>query len=584
MNSTPDATPDHKVDDPAIETSHDLKETYPEERVELEAPSDSQVDDPLGTPNNAETSSEAPAELQPNPTEDSVATKQASVSAKNDRSLTTVHSRWERASKNRLAQIQSFSRKKKTICTIGTFMAMIAVIAIPSDSISSLLLKGLLLVLIAFIIALLAAKRLSFPPDRMHFTDRGLWLEWEPGMQSGATPVIPWHRVLYVGISKCQGCLFRDTWLDIHIQTTDMPDEDKKTLSWFFRDFSLYEEKCRLYVDLEGIAFSDDARKLLRAFALNVPQERIDPQLIDFLNPPKQESYTELWLSALSSPSDRLRNDPLPSGTNLQHGQYIVIDQIGAGGQGIAYRARVNSDPDLGTIAVLKEFILPSHGGNSVRKRSLEDVEREAELLKQIANPHIVALKEFFVEDERAYLVLEHINGQSLRSLIQEKGPLDSASFREISMQLCDILAHLHGQSVPVIHRDFTPENIMIGANNFTTLIDFNVAKQLQSTATKTVVGKHSYIPPEQFRGKATPQSDIYALGATMYFMLTGEDPEPISSSHPQEQNKNVSPALDALVARATAIDTQNRYPDITTLKSDLQELSSAAAARSPAS
>jgi serine/threonine protein kinase len=151
-------------------------------------------------------------------------------------------------------------------------------------------------------------------------------------------------------------------------------------------------------------------------------------------------------------------------------------------------------------------------------------------------------------------------------------------------MQLCDILAHLHGQSVPVIHRDFTPENIMIGANNFTTLIDFNVAKQLQSTATKTVVGKHSYIPPEQFRGKATPQSDIYALGATMYFMLTGEDPEPISSSHPQEQNKNVSPALDALVARATAIDTQNRYPDITTLKSDLQELSSAAAARSPAS
>jgi serine/threonine protein kinase len=356
-------------------------------------------------------------------------------------------------------------------------------------------------------------------------------------------------------------------------------------------------------VDLEGIAFSDDARKLLHAIAFNVPQERIDPQLIDFLNPPKQESYTQLWLSALSTPSDRLRNDPLASGTNLQHGQYIVIDQIGAGGQGIAYRARVNgaqptasaieatnaaaSEADktceAGSIAVLKEFILPSHGGKTVRKRSLEDVEREAELLKQIANPHIVALKEFFVEDERAYLVLEHINGQSLRSLVQEKGPLDSAAFREISMQLCDILTHLHGQSIPVIHRDFTPENIMIGADNFTTLIDFNVAKQVQSTATKTVVGKHSYIPPEQFRGKATPQSDIYALGATMYFMLTGEDPEPISSSHPQEQNKTVSAAVDALVARATAIDTQTRYPDVTTLKSDLKELSSSTAGRSPA-
>jgi serine/threonine protein kinase len=93
------------------------------------------------------------------------------------------------------------------------------------------------------------------------------------------------------------------------------------------------------------------------------------------------------------------------------------------------------------------------------------------------------------------------------------------------------------------------------------------VAKhQSVDTSTSTVVGKHHYMPPEQFRGKSTTQSDIYALGATLFFMLTGKEPEPMSQLH-------VSSSLDSVIARATALDTAKRYASTGEVKADLQQL-----------
>ena len=86
-------------------------------------------------------------------------------------------------------------------------------------------------------------------------------------------------------------------------------------------------------------------------------------------------------------------------------------------------------------------------------------------------------------------------------------------------------------------------------------------------------MGKHAYLPPEQFRGRATIRSDIYALGATMFFLLTGDDPEPISTSHPQLTLPHLSPELDAIVARATETSEQKRYPDSAAVKADLNLL-----------
>jgi serine/threonine protein kinase len=117
--------------------------------------------------------------------------------------------------------------------------------------------------------------------------------------------------------------------------------------------------------------------------------------------------------------------------------------------------------------------------------------------------------------------------------------------------------------SPPVVHRDFTPDNLILRKDGTLKVIDFNVAQQIESTATGSIVGKHAYLPPEQFRGNPVPQSDIYALGATLYYLLTGADPEPISESHPKEICNAISDQLDAIVAKATKTSTAERFATI---------------------
>jgi len=223
-----------------------------------------------------------------------------------------------------------------------------------------------------------------------------------------------------------------------------------------------------------------------------------------------------------------------------------VLGAIGVGGQGSAYSAR---DRINNTTVVLKEFILPVFVNVKVRKSALEQFENEAKILRQLNNDQIVKLLDFFVEDHRAYLVLEHIDGTSLRSLIEKKGVAGEPQVRNLAVQMCHILEYLHGLAPPVVHRDFTPDNLILRSDGTLKLIDFNVAQQVEETTTGTVVGKHAYLPPEQFRGETTSQSDLYAPGATLFYLLVGEDPEPISVSKPILNTENVSQGLSDIVA-----------------------------------
>jgi len=319
----------------------------------------------------------------------------------------------------------------------------------------------------------------------------------------------------------------------------------------------------------------DDRLKLLQAIKSFAPRDAFGPELLDVLSPPAiQESYTELWLKQLAAPPRRQRLQPLTIGATLQDARYRIDAQIGMGGQGTVYLATICGG-DLQPAAVsrtvaLKEFILPIFPQLEVRKRAAQKFESEAKMLSALDHPQIVRLIDVFVEDFRAYLVLERAEGSSLRRLVQEQGCLSEARVRELAEQMCDILAYLHARTPAIIHRDFTPENLILCPDGKLKLIDFSVAEQKQSTVTGTMVGKHSYMPPEQFRGKPTVQSDIYALGATLFFLLSASDPEPIMQSHPRTQIGTVSPQMDALVARATAIEPVDRYPDVASVRQDL--------------
>ncbi len=309
-------------------------------------------------------------------------------------------------------------------------------------------------------------------------------------------------------------------------------------------------------VDIDLSAISPENRKyLLKKIEKMVPDCQIDHDLSQSMLPKADHNYTELWLQSLSQPPERNAFDPLQPGQLVGENRYEVIRSLGVGGQGTAYLCK---EIDTSSTVVLKETILPIFADSSVRLNALEKFQNEANLLKSLKYDGVAQLFDFFIEDHRCYLVLEHIDGITLHEYATMNGAISENELIGYAVQMCNIISYLHTHGV--IHRDFTPDNLILGPGKKIKLIDFNVAQQIKDTATGTVVGKYAYLPPEQFRGKATQQSDIYAFGATLFYLLTGTDPEPISQSSPSSVNPKVSSQMNEIVKRATALTLDKRF------------------------
>jgi hypothetical protein len=352
-------------------------------------------------------------------------------------------------------------------------------------------------------------------------------------------------------------------WNDITRASLYKPARSAGTEQWKIR---LTKTTGKHFVlDVSALAVEDRAR-LIRRIEKMVPGCEIDPELAQGMLPRSDHSYTELWLQSLSQAPQRKTLEPLEPGQLVGDERFQVVKRLGVGGQGTAYLCKdIHTEPVQ--FVVLKETILPVFVENSVRKAALERFEQEARMVQLLDSDRIVKVLSFFIEDHRCYLVLEHIDGSNLRELVLREGPLQQQTCRDIALQFCEILEVLHTKSI--VHRDFTPDNLMLNSSGKVKLIDFNVA-QLNSGSTGTIVGKQAYVPPEQFRGKATSQSDIYAMGATLYFLLTGTDPEAISQSSPAKTNPEIAAEFDAIVRKATALQLEKRYTSGKELEADL--------------
>jgi tRNA A-37 threonylcarbamoyl transferase component Bud32 len=310
-----------------------------------------------------------------------------------------------------------------------------------------------------------------------------------------------------------------------------------------------------------GALTPENRTRFAKALERLAPNCAIDAELAETMMPRQERSYTELWLQSLSAPPERKSLEPLAPAQALQDGRYEVLRRLGVGGQGLAYLCRDTSELQVAiqNEVVLKETILPVFVEPTVRAQALERFQQEAKMLEALDYDGIVKLVDYFIEDHRGYLVLEHIDGKTLRQLVQEEGAISEERALDLAVQMCEILAYLHERGV--IHRDFTPDNLILRHDGRLKLIDFNVAQQAQDGATGTIVGKHAFLPPEQFRGKPNFQSDIYAMGATLFFLTTGKDPEPITRAQPAEHNTNISPEFDQFVASCTELHCKKRMP-----------------------
>lgn len=268
------------------------------------------------------------------------------------------------------------------------------------------------------------------------------------------------------------------------------------------------------------------------------------------------KSFTQLWEEELASKFTSTVYVPLEPGNTLQDGRLTVTGQACFGGLSAIYLAR---DSD-GSEVVLKEAVVPANSEESLRNKALEMFAREAKILASLDHPRIVRVLDNFVENRRNYLVLQHVDGKDLRAIVHETGPQDEDVVLVWALEISRILEYLHSLEPPVVHRDLTPDNLVLANDGNISLIDFGAANSFLGTATGTLVGKQCYIAPEQFRGKAIPQSDLYSLGATLQFLLTGKDPEPLSESSPGTVRPEVSKAIDDLVLRLTAMEASERF------------------------
>jgi tRNA A-37 threonylcarbamoyl transferase component Bud32 len=314
---------------------------------------------------------------------------------------------------------------------------------------------------------------------------------------------------------------------------------------------------------------SVDVGQFLSALRTFAPHADLSPELRKLVSAPEtsRTNYTELWLHEFSRAPRRLRLEPLECGTKLGSGRYEVVGRLGMGGQGVAYLAIDQSDRQD---VVLKEYILPVYREAEFLEAARQKLEREANILKHLSHPQIIRLLDFFMEDYRGYLVLEYVEGETLRALVQREGAQPESTARAFTQQVCNIAFHLHSLQPPVVHRDITPENLILQPDGTIKLVDFNVAQQKAAQTTATIVGKHAYLAPEQFRGKPTTQSDIYSIGCTLYFLLTGEDPEAITRSSPRSTNDSVSEWANKIVEKSTATSCELRYQDIKDMLIDL--------------
>ncbi|PDW02859.1 hypothetical protein CJ255_11670 [Candidatus Viridilinea mediisalina] len=212
---------------------------------------------------------------------------------------------------------------------------------------------------------------------------------------------------------------------------------------------------------------------------------------------------------------DMILNNDAPS----DELRYVITRVVKQGGQGAIYEGR----DQVGRVYAIKEM-LDRFTEARERAEALASFYTEAQLLQSLSHPRIPRVYSYFRDEGRHYLTMDFIYGEDLQELVERKGRLDERQVLLWADQLCSVLTYLHSKGL--IYRDMKPSNVMIErASGAVKLVDFGITTLFRGSERGSQVGTPGYAPPEQYQGLATPQSDIYALGATLHHLLTGRDP-----------------------------------------------------------
>ncbi|MFD1735769.1 Stk1 family PASTA domain-containing Ser/Thr kinase [Bacillus salitolerans] len=261
------------------------------------------------------------------------------------------------------------------------------------------------------------------------------------------------------------------------------------------------------------------------------------------------------------------------------NGRYKIMDTIGGGGMANVYLAR--------------DMILERNVAVKVLRPDFSDDEefirrfhREAQAATSLNHPNVVSIYDVGEEDQIYYIVMEYIDGTTLKQYIQKYGPLSNEEAVNIMIQLTSALEHAHENHI--VHRDIKPHNILIDENGIVKVTDFGIAVALSSTTitqTNSFLGSVHYLSPEQARGgMATKKSDIYSLGIVLFELITGrlpffgESAVSIALKHlqsdtpsPKRWNPSIPQSLENIILKATAKDPFHRYDTVEAMEEDIR-------------
>ncbi|MCP1158002.1 Stk1 family PASTA domain-containing Ser/Thr kinase [Bacillus infantis] len=260
-------------------------------------------------------------------------------------------------------------------------------------------------------------------------------------------------------------------------------------------------------------------------------------------------------------------------------GRYKILDMIGGGGMANVYLAHdMILDRDVAVKILRLDF---AENDEFIRR-----FHREAQSATSLAHPNIVSIYDVGEEDSIYYIVMEYVEGQTLKQYIQQHSPVPVDTALDIMKQLLSAISHAHQHHI--VHRDIKPHNILVDRLGNVKITDFGIAMALSSTSitqTNSVLGSVHYLSPEQARGgMANKKSDIYSLGIVMFELLTGrlpfsgESAVSIALKHLQSEtpslrrwNPSIPQSVENIVLKATAKDPFHRYENVEDMEEDIR-------------
>ncbi len=263
----------------------------------------------------------------------------------------------------------------------------------------------------------------------------------------------------------------------------------------------------------------------------------------------------------------------------LLDNRYEILEVIGTGGMAVVYKARCHRLNRLVAIKILKDDYLEDE---EFRRR----FHSESQAVAMLSHPNIVSVYDVSTSITADYIVMELIDGITLKQYMEKKGVLNWKETLHFAIQISKALEHAHSRGI--VHRDIKPHNVMVLKNGSVKVTDFGIARMMSkgNTLTKEALGSVHYISPEQAKGgRVDSRSDIYSLGVVMYEMMSGrppydgESPVAVAIQHinggavmPSTLNPNIPGGLEQIIMKAMAHEPANRYESATQMLADMDE------------